>query len=236
MVVKLKSTLKQIHWSLAAKTGIFGLGLIYLPYWIFVALALALYFYPPFHSGKFLFPFAVAIFFSLSMPKEYPIAILMSAIFLLILGIKDLVIVNRIRSYGFMVSLIAIFACWWFFYIFGNGGAIASVQSLALAVIAFLLVKGFIDYSYFDSNSNESKSKYRSYTIVLLGSLVISELSGVLTLIPLSFHYQSVFLATASIVLFWIIIDYLEYRLTRKKILAGFSVVFSLLGIMLAII
>ena len=85
MEEKLKSILKQIHWSLVLKATIFAVAWFALPFWIFLLLALYLYFVPLGGSAKVVLPFFVLIFVTALEGVSIPFAVVFGILIVVLL-------------------------------------------------------------------------------------------------------------------------------------------------------
>ena len=95
MAEKLKLILRPIPWSLLLKAAAFGVGWLILPFWVFVVLAALLYFLPVFQVLKLLFPFVLTLILAYLVPPSLWAGLFLSALFFFILGVKDLVLIDR---------------------------------------------------------------------------------------------------------------------------------------------
>src|ERR1700735_5015882 len=110
MEEKLKSISKQIHWSLLAKAAIFALGWFFLPFWLFLLLALYLYFFPFFQSRKLLgAPFLGLLALTFIGPASFFMAIVFGLLFYYLLLIKDLVLIDRKAAYELFAFVLLFF-------------------------------------------------------------------------------------------------------------------------------
>jgi len=125
METKLKSNLKQIHWSLVIKATVTGLAWLFLPWGIAAALAAVFYFFPPFRAalfgGHFIAFLSVSWFFH--PVGGFFLALILSATFFMMLGIKDMLFITR-------KDLMPILT--WTLVFFLLGGAARHADALAL--------------------------------------------------------------------------------------------------------
>src|SRR5882724_5769539 len=129
MAAKLKSITGRIHWFLLAKAAIFGFGWLVLPAWLFFALAAGLYFIPFFRPQKLLIPFLLVLGFALKAPVNFWAAIFLGCVFYCLLGIKDLVFIDRAAAYEVLVFLLAFLYIFAFFGVWNSwnsGGFLAA--------------------------------------------------------------------------------------------------------------
>lgn len=108
METKLRLILKRIHWSLALKAAILAVVWMVLPGWAFLILSAYLYFVPFFDPWKLFLPFLVFLFLAFTGPPNPGFALILGSLFYVILGIKDLILIDRRSAYDIMI-LISLF-------------------------------------------------------------------------------------------------------------------------------
>src|SRR2546422_648850 len=116
METKLKLISKRIHWSLALKAGGVAAAWYFLPRWAFLFVVLYFYFVPIFHPWKLFLPFLTFLFLVFnefvvpagqSQLSQIGFAAIIAVFFYVILGIKDLVLIDRRSAYdGLVLALI----------------------------------------------------------------------------------------------------------------------------------
>ena len=109
MAGKLKSALGRIPWSLLLRAGLAGGGWLYFPFPVFVLACLLIYSRPAFNFSKFLHLFLALLFLAFVVPHSAVNAILLSLIFYLLLGIKELVFIERGDIYEMIFLLLSYF-------------------------------------------------------------------------------------------------------------------------------
>lgn len=257
MVEKLKSILRPIPWSLLFRAlsyslvWFFGLSLYlssYVSGWVFwlavSGVAFYFYFFPPFGAARLLPPFILLIFFSFLLAPSFFGALILGIVFFLILGIKDLIFINRFSAYHILVMLLLFLMFVNFFYTFNRwDNALIIFFSLALAFFYFLLTLWFLDYkkageagsgggfSLFSFLKNKKRLKeilFMSFSSFLLWQAIL-----VFAFLPLNFVYQTASLFIFSFILFEFTHDYIFGSLKREKILTLFGVFFFLMALIL---
>lgn len=133
--------------GLPLRAVIFGLGWFLLPFWLFVLLALCLYLVPFFGVKRFFLPFLAIIFFAAIEPRNFLFAIVFAGVFYMILGVKELVFIERKSAYEALTLLVEFFAFIKFFPYFDSwSGYWPFMCSLLLGFFVFLLSMGFLNY------------------------------------------------------------------------------------------
>ena len=114
MAARLRLVHELIPWSLVIKGVLFAAAWFFLPFWLFVVAAAFLFFRPPFQGARF-FPIFLFLLWLTSVLSPQPREIFfVSALFLVSLGIKNLVFVDRaLASEVFLV--ITSFLLWFVF-------------------------------------------------------------------------------------------------------------------------
>ncbi|MBS3903279.1 MAG: hypothetical protein KGZ30_02785 [Anaplasmataceae bacterium] len=179
MEEKLKSALEPIHWSLLLRS------LVVLAAWYFLSpltttlVLVVVYFTPLYRSGAFLPALLVLTFAVFSVePDLLRMFILGGAIYLL-LGVKNLVVVDRASAYQALVILLFFFL-WSQFFLMVKG-AYSGIMFLSLVFIALL----FYFFSWRTLNLKETNFYPIHYKLVLcLGSFLIFQWGLVLMILP----------------------------------------------------
>lgn len=221
--LELTSIAKRIHWPLLIKAAAFGFSWFLLPFWLFLAIGIYFYFMPLFRPKDLAFPFAALIFFAYTEERSLLLAILFAALFYLIIGVKDLILINRQSAKEILALLFALFLAVKFFSSADNWSGLSVLgYSFVASVFVFFLAKLFIRS---DSASGNDEMAGKKTTIALLAaSFFIWQLFLSLVYLPLNFLYQSaIFIVTATIFL-ELISDHIRSALTKRKILLQFSI------------
>ncbi len=228
MVEKLRSTLKRTNWSSLLKAVIFGVAWWALPFWLFLIVALFLYFIPITGAGKVATPFFALLLISLLGSQGILDAIIFVAIFYFILLVKDLLIIDRRSAYEILMLFLSYLLLRSFFLTVGGSfGLRALLYGLVAAVAISAMVASFI------KNFSEAPQPFRRMlgwmTFILMWQLIIVGL-----FLPLDFLYQSAIIFLLAAILIDLVPQYVFGELTRAKVLATGSVLFSLLVIVAA--
>jgi hypothetical protein len=228
MVEKLKSTLRRTNWSLLLKAVIFAVAWWALPFWLFLVIALYVYFFPIAGTGKVSVPFFVLLLISLFEGQGIVDAIIFGAIFYFILLIKDLLIIDRRSAYEIMVLVLSYLLLRTFFLnVGGSFGLRAFFYGLIVAIAMSAMIASFI------KNFSEAPRPFRRMLDWMM-FLLLWQLLIVGLFLPLDFLYQSSIVFLASALLIDLVPQYVFGELTRAKVLATGSVIFSFLVIVAA--
>lgn len=235
MAEGLRSISKRINWSLLLKAVVFAVAWWLTPFWLFLVIALYLYFVPIAGSGKVLGPFFVLLLLCLATGQGMLSAVLFGAIFYFILLIKDLFIIDRSGAYELLILVLSYLAVRdVYLSTAGSIGTRAVVYSLIAAAAVAALVAGFV--KHFSAAPDGAVRETRSFrrmvgwmTFILMWQLLIVGL-----FLPLDFLYQSAVVFLAAAVLIDLVPQYMFGELSRTKVLATGTVLFSLLVIVLA--
>jgi len=232
MAEKLKSILKRTSWSLVLKALIFGVAWWALPFWLFLIIALYLYFVPVAGSKKVGVPFVVLLLILFLQSQGIIAAILFAALFYFILLVKDLLIIDRRTAYEILVlALTYLLLRGLFLNVGGSFGYHALFDSIVAAWAVSAMVGGFVkNFSVVPENTSREARPFRRMlgwmTFLLMWQLIVVGL-----FLPLDFLYQSAIVFLVATVLIDLVPQYVFGELTRAKALATGSLIFSLLVI-----
>lgn len=235
MAEKLKSILRQTNWSSVVKAVLFGVAWWALPWWLFLIVALYLYFVPITGAGKVSVPFLVLLLISFLEPQGIISAILFIAVFYFMLLVKDLLIIDRRTAYEMLMLVLAYLLIRGFFLNVGSSfGYQAFIDSIIAAIAVSAMVGSFI--KNFSAVPDDAAREARSFrrmlgwmTFILMWQLLLVGL-----LLPLDFLYQSAIVFLVAVVLMDLVPQYVFGELSRTKILATSTVLFTLLVIVSA--
>jgi len=221
MVEKLKLISKQIHWSSVLKAAIFALAWFFLPFWLFLLIALYLYFFPLSQSGSVAVPFLVLLFLCLIEPSGILFTLVFGTIFFYILVIKDLLVIDRKSAYEILVFALSFLTLRSFYDRLGGGiGGSSLLYSFLIAIVIAFLVESFW----------QSKRNVISWLLFMtIWQLLIAGL-----FLPVDFVYQAVIIFLALVIPVDLIPQYLSGDFIPEKIFAVSSAIFAALVIVLA--
>lgn len=155
-------------------------------------------------------------------------ALFLGTLFFLILGIKNLILVNRFASRQLVAFLLLFLVFLSFFSQFENWQAWPiSFWWLGIVLVVFCLIKESADY-------RPEPPRRQKFLVAGLGSLFIWQIGLVALFLPLNYFYQTALLFLSAVFLIDVLLDYLNSRLHRRKILTNFSIFLVLLGIIMA--
>lgn len=228
METRLKSILRRIRWSLALKAAFVALSWLWLPHWAFFVLCLYFYFVPIFHPWKLFVPFLVFLFLALNTPASIGFAIIMGALFYTIVGIKDLIFIDRKSAYDALVLAFALLLDLWLFSSLGDAmSSSALVAAFTASIAQCLIYREALRYS---QSGREAVHERPSVGISLgLTWLIVAEILLATLFLPVNFLYQSALAFFSSALLLEVVSLHLEGGLSRHKILAAFSIIFVFL-------
>lgn len=221
MEAKLRSITKQIHWSLILKAAIVGASWVYLPEWLAVVLAVFFYLSSFFRIRHMGVPFLSALISAHILGQSIPAGLFLGASVFFILGLKELVFIDRKAAYAGLIFLIFFFAS---FLLYQNSDAWSAwfpVKSLLFAWFFWALSRGFL---------LEAEGGLPGRTSLALGLLafVFWEIATVIAFLPLDFLYQAGIIIFMGFVFFEWLIDYSRGSLYKNKILIYISLLFIL--------
>lgn len=230
---KLASISKQIHWSLLIRSVLFAASWLYLPGWLFVLIACAIYFFPPFESRKNFGFFLVFLGVALATPGSMVLAVLYAALCYYLLLIKDLLVIDRKSGRTILAMAIAFFLFREFFAAWNAGFSSGALFWAWIAAAAFgILLNGIIAARH--GKEVGAREALPRRIAALAASLAVLELLMAGLFLPVDFIYQSiiVFLAAALILdlvpaYFFGELDHRRIRTTATAIAVLFVVVLA---------
>ncbi len=213
---------------LLIKACAFGLSWFFLPFWFFLLAAVYFYFVPFFQPLKLFIPFILTITAAVVVPYNFWFAVFLGLLFFLLLGIKNLILVNRFENHQLMVFLLLFLIFFGLFSHFENWQRwTASIGLLGAGLSFFFLFEELADYS-------RELSKHKKILVAGLGSLFIWQEASVLIFLPLNHFYQTAILFLSAVIMTDMFLEYLAKKLDRTKILNDFSIFFVMVSIILA--
>lgn len=227
MEIRLKSVSKNLTLRLASKAAVFGVLLFlagianfrFTAVVIFIGAAVFLYLSPLFRTVEFSLPFLLLMAFSLAAIETLagsgqflPAVIFLSFLFFLILGLKDLVLIQRTTWQRFLNLSLAYLALLLFFYYVQE---FFFLKLILLFGVTLLLIKDLFKKRIF-------------YWLI---AFLVVEAAWALSLLPFGFISAATILLLVYFVLTDLAIYYLDNALTRRRILTDISI-FALLFIL----
>jgi len=207
-----------------------------LPFWVFLIIALYLYFVPIGGAGKVSAPFFVLLLISLFEEQGIIGAIIFAAIFYFIILIRDLIIIDRRSAYEVLVLALSYLLLRNFFLTAGGSFNVWSlIYSMIVACAVSAMVASFIK-NFSAAPEATDTSEFRSFRRMLgwMIFFITWQLLIVGLFLPLDFLYQSSVVFLVAVILIDLVPQYVFGELTRAKVLATGSILFSLLTIVAA--
>jgi hypothetical protein len=233
MAEKLKSILKRTSWSLLLKAAIFGAAWWVLPFWLFLVIALYLYFVPNAGAGKVSAPFFVLLFISLLQHQSPLAAVIFAVVFYCILLIKDLLIIDRRSAYEILMLVLSYLLVRGFFL--NTGGSLGGWALLYGVIVAYAvsaLVTSFVK-NFLEAEPSREVHVFRRMlgwmTFLLMWQLLIVGM-----FLPVNFLYQAAIVFLVAIIPISFVPQHIFGGFSRTKVLASGMVIFALLVIVLA--
>lgn len=227
MVEKLRSITKKIRWSLVLKAAAVGLSWVYLPEWISVILAVFFYFSSFFRIRHMGVPFLSALIIAHVLGQNIPVGFFLAGCLFLILGLKELVFIDRRSAYMALIFLIFFFASFLLYENLDAWNGWFPVKSLLFAWLFWAFSRGFL---------LEAGEGLPGNTSLALGALsfVFWEIVTVIAFLPLDFLYQAGIIIFMAFVFFEWLVDYSRSSLVKNKILIYISLLFILVTLIFA--
>jgi len=230
MATVLKSLWKNPKSPLLFKTAGFAFFLALLKisgfsWWpvLFFIIAALLFFFPLFQTTSYFVPFVVFLFvgllFIVRLPEQYFFFgwLLLSALFYLLSGIKNLIIVDRLRSQLIFVFTLLFLALLMFFES-GRGAISPWIKIAALLLIEIVILNWLFKVTM------PSVTKSQRRLSVGLMALVLAELSWAVGLLPIG-YLSSAALATLTIfIMLDLILRHFQGILSRRVILTNITI------------
>ncbi|MCL4406294.1 MAG: hypothetical protein M1586_00040 [Patescibacteria group bacterium] len=138
MEEKLKSVWKTPKLKLGVKALILAASFFYLPFWFAALVACVFYFFPALNTEKLITSFLISLFLGFVFSGIVPAAdfwLIAGVIFYLLLGVKDMVFINRKFVYGLLFASVMIAAF--------LGVLAGAVSPWLLALLLLLLFREF---------------------------------------------------------------------------------------------
>jgi len=234
MVAKLRLISSPIPWFLVIKAVALGGIWYFLPFPVFLLLALYFYFVPLFRPSELRAPFLVTLVLAFFLPSGFWSAAFLIVMIYLILGTKDLIFINRKAVYETIVFLSMFTLFFYFFLEFGTWfGFLSVLGSIVVAFFVYLLLKGFINYEGVLGEKFTAEDRSHRFLVVGLSSFLIWQLIWVLVFLPVGAIYQTAILFLVSIVLLEFVLAYFNRSLTPRKVLVNFTLFFIFMVLIL---
>lgn len=220
MVEKLKSISKGIHWSLAFKALLVAVAWVAFPEWMAWVLGGVFYFSSLFRARWMGLPLASAFVLAHFLGQSMPVGLGLGAIFFLILGLKELVFIDRRFVSTLMVFGILIMAGLLLYGDLDVWSPWMPIKTLLFAGLFYFLAKRFLLIL------EESSAKHSLALGVM--SFILWEIATIAGFLPLDYLDQSALVIMIAFILFEWFLSYIEGKLKTNKILLYVSFLFIL--------
>jgi hypothetical protein len=224
MAEKLRSALNPIHWFLLLKAVVVAGGWYFLSPTIALILLTLVYVIPPYRSGSFALAFLVLFFTIGQTSPTFLFAILMGLAVYTLLGVKNLILINRATAYQVLVILLLFFMWLTFFSTVGGFYSLSMLFSL-IAIAVFFYYFTWRSISIRDPNQTLG---HRNLLLAVTSFLVL-EWGLVVMFLPLPQYSQVALALLVTGFLLEIVLQYISGQLTVKNLLVYFSMFFPLL-------
>ncbi len=147
-MLRIHSVFRHFPWVVLLKALAIAAAWIVFPSWIFVATTIGFYFIPIFQPLSLLWPLILALAFATTIGFGFSQTVFVVAIFFLILGIKDLVFIDRRAAYQTLVLLMLFAGALMLFFGAPNTSRLSSAWgAFAFGVLAWILISEFLPYA-----------------------------------------------------------------------------------------
>lgn len=235
MAVKLASISKQIHWSSLIRAVIFAASWWYLPTWLFLVLACAIYFLPPFETQRNLPAFLVLMGISLATQPAILVAVIYGVLCYYLLLIKDFLVVNRKSARAMLAMALSFFLFREFFFVWQSGFSSGSLAWAWVVAAAFgMLVNGVIVARRGKEVSDEREAVRLRRVAVSVSALILFEVLAACLFLPIDFIYQSIIAFLVAALLLDFVPAYFFRELGSRRIRTTAMALAGLLVVVLA--
>ncbi|MDR3581928.1 MAG: hypothetical protein P4L67_01500 [Candidatus Pacebacteria bacterium] len=231
MLQKLKEQMLSLRGSMV-RAVVFALAWAIFPFWLFLPIALYLFFVPFSQIKSVIVPFLVLVLIAWAHPAGFLMAAILGLIFWYILLIKEFYIVDRRSAYEILVVALVYFLFEAFYSAEGGGfGTGAVLVALLAAIGTGALFSSFVNNFREDPPRN---SRLRGQVVTLTVSFLVFELLLTGLFLPLDFVYQSSVVFVLTTLLMELSSKYLFLgNLPRRRLLVVSSTAFALLVLVL---
>lgn len=217
MAERLKSILKRTHWSLLLKALAFGVGWFLFPKWLALIWALVLYCVPWFSPRTFLIPFVITLALGLWLPATFLAVILLTAMFFVVMGLKELVFVERVQIYEGLLFFLLLVVLLSVYGRFDHWNEHMPFLWLVIPVVCFMiLARDF--FLYCRSVEESAAQRVSPGLLAVLGGFFLWQVSIAALLLPIAFFYEAALVFALAVV--WIELgkEYLVGMLQKKTL------------------
>jgi len=230
MEEKLRSISKITPWWLVARAVAFGTAFWLLPYGWFLAVALLLYFIPFFQPGRTALPFLALLGVTPFIPvSNFWMALLLSVLMFLVLGIKDLLLINRASASEALFFTLSFVMLLLFFGYFKNPGVPGLWLAATILSVAIFFLLNHLMFHYGGEDLTPGR---RAVGAGILAFFTL-ELLWVASILPMSQYLQTGLVLVSLVIGTEIVLENFRRVLSRRSGLLYFSVWFALIILVL---
>jgi hypothetical protein len=211
--------------------AIFAAAWFFLPAWLFVLVALGLYFLPFFRSTRFVSSFLGLFVMYFFAPATAAYALLGGIGFAWLLGIREMLFIDRRASFEMLTIALSFFLLRLFYLANPIVRGVSLLWAIGLAILIGWMVWTLMGIAK-EKEEAESQPFYR--LAGWLSVLLFSEIIIACLFLPLDMAYQSVIAFLLAAVVIDLAPNYLLGDVSRKKVLAMASVIFGALVLVIA--
>lgn len=228
MAEKLKSVLGPIHWSLLLK-ALAASGVWLLSPNLAALFVAVIYFLPPYKNGAYLLPFFVLEYVLLNTQPSLLLTLLIGVAVYTLLGVKNLILIDRATSFQACITLLFFFL-WALFF---EGQQEFYSLSILLTLVGLSLLFYLLSAQLVRLKTASTIGHHR--LVLGLGAFLMFEWALVTYFLPLPVAFQTALALLATGFLLECLSQYLVGSLARKNAITYFSV-FLPLFVMIVII
>lgn len=234
MELKFESISNRIHWSLALKAALVGVAWYAFSFPFFALLVVALYLVPLFDPLKFIAPFLAMLVLGAVLPPYFLFSLFFACAFYFILGIKDLILVQRSTAYEALILLFLLGFSFSFFFHFQAGASGVALVFVALGVASIaLLVQRFFTYHEKEGQRSAHFGQGEKRIASFLYAFFLGECALAVLLIPMNSTLRTALLFLAGMVGFEVLTEHVLHELTWQRAFAYLTLLFVFTILML---
>ncbi|MBI2623767.1 MAG: hypothetical protein HYW65_04365 [Candidatus Liptonbacteria bacterium] len=175
-----------------------------LPFWLFFLAANALYWSSWFQTGAFLAPFLITLLLGAVSAPSLRAAVLIGAVFFLMLGAKEFVFIRRARAYE-LLGIVLLFsgALEYAAFTEGNMQALLPLAYLPAGILFFLLRESVSRYEHAQAGGIPEERRRRMLRSAL-GGFLVWEYGSVLSGLPLEYISKGAALFAGAAAVFFL--------------------------------
>ncbi len=212
------------------KALVFGLAWYFAPAWLFILVALYLYFVPFFQWTKFLPAFIAILVLYVLVPATFAYALLGVILFGWLLAIRDLLFIDRRRAYEILFLGLLFFLLRAFYMANGTIRTGSFVMALLVAALIGWLFQVLVQNFPAKEGNRVGLQGVAAWLVAWLSWQMLTAC----LFLPLDFVFQSVLVFLLLFPVIDLLPAYLRGELLLKKVMMTFSFFFAFIVIILA--